>query len=231
MPRRAFVLRRSPRMVEHLRQHRLRYRRDARASPVHIHLARPRLKIHPIRELLLLRLLPAGQHALTPGYVHRDGLGHVHVLAGIRRTKPVPHGSRWSLDDHCIHCRLRQLTSRIWPVVGTRCPDFEGGRGPIEMVLHHIRQRDDARPGVLRKERSDPVAASAAANQSHFNVGIRLRPEYRGRLQDEDPGSGSLQETAARTFVLRHAYLLLARITPSECATVRERSSSEMVAA
>src|ERR1035441_215477 len=80
------------------------------------------------------------------------------------------------------------------------------------MVLDHVGQRHHARPGVLRKEGGDPVAASAAADQAHFDVGIGLIPECRGRLQDEDAGGGGLQETAATAFILCHEHLLLSEM-------------------
>ena len=80
------------------------------------------------------------------------------------------------------------------------------------MVLDHIGQGDDARAGVLGKEGSDPVAASAAADQAHFDVGIGLRSEDRGGFQDEDAGSCGFQETAARAFILWHEYLLLSEM-------------------
>src|ERR1019366_431314 len=89
---------------------------------------------------------------------------------------------------------------------------FERGRGPIEMVLDHVGQRHHTRPGVLREEGTDPVAASAAADQAHFDVGIGLIPEDRGRLQDEDAGSGGLQEIAATAFIIWHDYLLLSEM-------------------
>jgi len=201
------VLRRSPRIVEDLRQHRLA---DVAAMDAGgeflVDVPRAGLEVHPIGELLFLRLLAAGQHALAARDVHRDGFGHVDMLAGVdggqRLFRVVV---RRSFDHHRVHRRLRQLTARIRPVIGPPRSDLERIRGGVEMSLDHVGERHHPRAGEFGEEGSDPVTASAAADQPDLDIGVRLRSEYRGWFQNEDTGGSGLQEIAAAALVLWHA--------------------------
>ena len=141
---------------------------------------------------------------LQPGTSTATGLARYTCLpasTAARACSGWKYGGVSMID--AVQLRADHLFVCVGAVVRARGLDLELRRGGVQVLPDHVGQRHDSRTGELGEKRADPVAASAAPDESEFDGGVRLVAEDGLRLQKQKAGCGRgpFQEIAASRVI------------------------------